>query len=163
MRAMRDAIEVVDERNVPLCIMPQKTVLRRFLRHRKAALLIRDARGRALLTMYPDRGWGFTTFCAVRAGFAVEEEAQELLYNFRQSSSRLFLLGINPPCPENGMAFISIFEAELPAAVLEEAARDMEQHLLVDYDELKGLNTHSRELLSPFLHVSMQRGYVRPR
>lgn len=35
--------------------------------------------------------------------------------------------------------------------------------MLLDYDELKGLGAHFGDLLSPFMRVAVQGGYVRPR
>ena len=58
-------LEVVDERNTPLCVMAEKDVLRQRLRHRAVALLIRDSAGRALLTFRAGRGWGFSSFAFV--------------------------------------------------------------------------------------------------
>ena len=48
-------LEVVDERNTPLCVMAEKDVLRQRLRHRAVALLIRvsDAARRPASTPAP--------------------------------------------------------------------------------------------------------------
>ena len=43
------------------------------------------------------------------------------------------------------------------------AVRDPDLHMLVDYDELRGMGTHFSELLSPFLRTVLQAGLMRPR
>lgn len=157
-------LEVVDKRNTPLCIMAEKDVLRQRLHHRAVALLIRDSAGRALLTFRPERGWGFSSFALVRAGQAFETRALNLLReDWREEGGRLSPLGLCPPCPESRQAFVALFEARLPAALAVQKALDPERNMLLDYDELKGLRAHFDDLLSPFMRVAVQGGYVRPR
>ena len=51
----------------------------------------------------------------------------------------------------------------LPAALAAQKALDPDRNMLLDYDELKGLRAHFDDLLSPFMRVAVQGGYVRPR
>lgn len=157
-------LEVVDEHNTPLCVMAAKDALRLRLRHRAVALLIRDSAGRALLTFRAGRGWGFSSFAIVSAGQAFETQARSMLReDWREKDGRLWPLGICPPCPESRQAFVALFEARLPAALAAQKALDPERGMLLDYDELKGLRAHFDDLLSPFMRVAVQGGYVRPR
>mgnify|MGYP000016048552 CR=1 FL=1 len=157
-------LEVVDERNTPLCVMAEKDVLRQRLRHRAVALLIRDSAGRALLTFRAGRGWGFSSFALVRAGQAFEARARAMLReDWREEGGRLLSLGFCPPCPESRQAFVALFEARLPTALAAQKALDPDRNMLLDYDELKGLRAHFDDLLSPFMRVAVQGGYVRPR
>ncbi|WP_291448889.1 NUDIX hydrolase [Desulfovibrio sp.] len=157
-------LEVVDGRNTPLCIMAEKDVLRQRLRHRATALLIRDSAGRALLSFREGRGWGFSSFDMVRAGQSFEACARGMLQeNWGEPGGRLLPLGLCPPCRESRQAFVALFEARLPAALAAQKALDPDRSMLLDYDELKGLGAHFGDLLSPFMRVAVQGGYVRPR
>ncbi len=156
-------LEVVDRHNAPLCIMSREDVLRQRLRHRATALLIRDSTGRALLTFRPGLGWGFSSFGLVQAGQSFEDRARSLLRDdWDRASSRLLPLGLCPPHAESRQAFVTIFEARLPAVLAAEKIFDPDRHMLLDYDELKGLSAHFTDLLSPFLRIAAQRGYLRP-
>ncbi|MGE9985883.1 NUDIX hydrolase [Desulfovibrio sp. SGI.169] len=157
-------LEVVDKRNTPLCVMAERDVLRQRLRHRAVALLIRDSVGRALLTFRAGLGWGFSSFALVSAGQAAETLARGMLREeWREEGGRLSPLGLCPPRPESRQAFVALFEARLPAALAAQKALDPERNMLLDYDELKGLRAHFADLLSPFMRVAIQGGYVRPR
>lgn len=138
-------------------------VLRQRLRHRATALLIRDSTGRALLTFRQGLGWGFSSFELVRAGESFEERARAMLRtDWGRENSRIMPLGLCPPHTESRQAFVAIFEARLPAVLAAEKIFDPDRHMLLDYDELKGLSAHFKELLSPFLRIAVQGGYVRP-
>ena len=51
----------------------------------------------------------------------------------------------------------------MPVSLASTAVRDPDLHMLVDYDELRGMGTHFGELLSPFLRTVLQAGLMRPR
>ena len=51
----------------------------------------------------------------------------------------------------------------MPVSLASTAVRDPDLHMLVDYDELRGIGTHFGELLSPFMRSVVQAGLVRPR
>lgn len=156
-------LEVVDKHNAPLCILSWGDVLRQRLRHRAAALLIRDSTGRALLTFRQGLGWGFSSFGIVQAGQSFGDQARAMLRDdWGRDCSRMLPLGLCPPHPESRQAFVAIFEARLPAVLAAEKIFDPDRHMLLDYDELKGLSAHFKELLSPFLRIAVQGGYVRP-
>ena len=80
-----------------------------------------------------------------------------------EQGGRLLSLGLCPPCRESRQAFVALFEARLPAALAVQKALDPDRSMLLDYDELKGLGAHFGDLLSPFMRVAVQGGYVRPR
>lgn len=156
-------LEVVDKHNTPLCIMSSGDVLRQRLRHRATALLIRDSTGRALLTFRQGLGWGFSSFGLVQAGQSFEERARSLLHDdWGRESSRILPLGLCYPHAESRQAFVAIFEARLPAVLAAEKIFDPDRHMLLDYDELKGVSAHFKDLLSPFLRIAVQGGHVRP-
>ena len=71
--------------------------------------------------------------------------------------------------PASGTAVMGVVKADayghglLPAALAAQKALDPDRNMLLDYDELKGLRAHFDDLLSPFMRVAVQGGYVRPR
>lgn len=148
---------------MPLCVMKYEDVLRQQLLHRAVALLVRDRKGRALLTQRQNYGWGMSSFGRLRAGISSESKAQEMLLKDLRQSGPVLQLGIAQPGMESLNCFVYLFEARVSAAVADEAVRNADNHMLVDYDELRGLGTHFGELLSPFLRMLVQKGLVRPR
>lgn len=72
-------LEVVDKSNTPVCLLHAASVLRQGLPHRAVALLLRDKNSRALLTFWPELGWGFSAYARVPAGQAFEDCARDLL------------------------------------------------------------------------------------
>ena len=148
---------------MPLCIMRGEDILRQNLRHRAVGLLVRDRLGRALLTFRPGHGWGFSSFGRLPAGQSNEHKARELLEQDWNHEGRVLFLGISAPGPENFNAFVALYESRIPTSEAAAAVRDPDRHLLVDYDELRGLGAHFGDLLSPFLRQAVQAGLVRPR
>ncbi|MDR2851184.1 MAG: NUDIX hydrolase [Desulfovibrio sp.] len=157
------ALEVVDSRNTPICIMNSREVARQGLRHRMVALILRDTAKRMLLSCHTETtAYNFSSFAPVYAGQSYEACAQNILQNeWSITSKRLLFFGIYPPCPENRHTFTAIFEVRLRTAQTEAIAQNMERHLLLDHDELKGLTVHCKELLAPFIRVALQNGYIR--
>lgn len=154
------SLEVVDCHNIPLCIMPKEDVLRQHLPHRTVVLLVRDRFGRALLTL-SDKGWGFSSYGHVPAGMACESYAQELLdQEWGQEGGRLACLGFMPPSTENGQTFLHLYTACLPRSVINSRVAARDRHLLVDRDELQGLEAHFEELLSPIMRAAIVGGHL---
>ncbi|BAV91780.1 NUDIX hydrolase [Candidatus Desulfovibrio trichonymphae] len=163
LRQTQRRVEIVDSRNMPIGIMDYKNVLHQRLPHRTVALLLRDACGRVLLTLQPQSGWSFSSFSHVPAGQSAETRATTTLHdNWNLRSSRIVPIGIFPPCMENRQSFTTFFEARLSAVTAAELAVSTEHHLLLDYDELKGMNTHFKDMLTPYMRIIIQNGYIRP-
>ena len=158
----QDLLEVVDANNTPLCIMNARDVQLQQLPYRAVGLLARDRSGRTLLSRRPGIGWGISSFSRLRAGHAHEQLARELLRADWRQEGQVLPLGLLPPGPALH-AFIYLYEARIPAWLAADAARDAGNHMLVDYDELRGLGTHFGDLLSPVLRSAVQAGLVRPR
>lgn len=154
------SLEVVDSYNTPLCVMAKEDVLRQRLPHRTVALLVCDRTGRALLTL-SDQGWGFSSYGHVAAGMACESFAQELLLqDWGQEGARLASLGCLPPVEENDQTFLHLYTARLPRSVMNARAAVRDKHLLVDQDELQGLQTHFGDLLSPIMRAAIAGGHL---
>lgn len=158
-----DFLEVVDKNNLPLCVMRTQDVLRQGLRHRAVGLLVRDRRGRALLTHREGRGWGISSFELLPAGQSAESKARELFLKDWEHEGRMLPMGVSPAGAESSHAFVTLYEGRMPALLAEAAVRDRDRQMLVDYDELRGLGVHFGDLLSPFLRTVVQSGLMRPR
>ena len=158
-----DLLEVVDKNNTPLCVMRKEDVLRQGLHHRAVGLLVRDRLGRALLTHRPGLGWGISSIGRLPAGQSSERRAQQLFFDDWGHDGRILPLGVSAPGPESFNAFVELYEGRMPVSLASTAVRDPDRHMLVDYDELRGISTHFGELLSPFMRSVVQAGLVRPR
>lgn len=156
-------LEVVDKNNVPLCVMRTQDVLRQGLRHRAVGLLVRDPRGRALLTRREGLGWGISSFELLPAGQSSEIRAHEMFRRDWAHEGRILPMGISHAGAESRHAFVTLYEGRMPASLAEAAVRDRDRQMLVDYDELRGLGVHFGDLLSPFLRAVVQSGLMRPR
>ncbi|WP_072311733.1 MULTISPECIES: NUDIX hydrolase [Desulfovibrio] len=156
------SLEVVDNENRPLCIMPDEDVIRQRLPHRAVALLVSDRNGQALLTR-SSQGWCFSSHGRVPAGMACEYRVREILLNdWGYEGKQISALGLIAPGLENAMTFLHLFTARLPRTIIAAKAADRDRHLLVDRDELKGLGTHFADLLSPLMRTAIQRQYLFP-
>ncbi|MDR3320370.1 MAG: NUDIX hydrolase [Desulfovibrio sp.] len=158
----RNSIEIVDSRNTPLGIMDYGDVTRQRLIHRTVAVLLRDSIGRFLLSFQAGSGWTFSSIAPVPAGLSCETCAINTLRKRWNLDTRIQPIGLYPPCVENQQSFVAVFEARLPTEMAAELTIELERHLLLDYDELKGLNTHFNDMLMPYMRIALQNGYIRP-
>ena len=158
----RSGIEIVDARNRPIGVMPYGSVVRQRLRYRSVAMLLRDSAGRFLLSFQKGSGWNFSFIAPVLAGQAYETCAALTLRKQWDIQGRMLSIGLLPPCEENGNCFVAIFEARLPQVMIPGLTGEPERHLLLSYDELRGLNTHFNDMLTPYVRIVLQNGYIRP-
>lgn len=133
-------LEVLDQSGRTLCVLPARDVLRQKLRHRSVAIILRDGRGRLLLTGSPATGWSFSAAAALPAWESGESHAEKLAgLAWPGCRGRFHLIGSCQPCPENGNALAMIFELHVTPVWLDHLAADREKHLLLDHDSLRGL------------------------
>lgn len=149
-------LEVMDDDNTPLCLMPDQTVMRQKLRHRRVALLLGERTGKYLLTYRNADGWGLSSVDVLPAGRSCIHRAEELLLRDWSHEGRLRRYGTLPACPETGFAIVEVFGAKLPASLTGFALRTPDRHMLADPQELHGLDTHFGDLLSPLLRMTIQ-------
>ncbi|MDR3358244.1 MAG: NUDIX hydrolase [Desulfovibrio sp.] len=159
---IRNGVEIVDARNRPLGVMNHENIVSQHLLHRSIAILLRDAAGRFLLSFQKKSGWGFSSVAPVPAGQSCATCAAKTLHRHWGLQTRILPVGVYPPCGENGHSFVAVFESRLPLAAVMALTDTPERHLLLDYDELKGLDAHFGDMLSPYMRVVLQNGYIRP-
>lgn len=157
--------EVVDETDTPFCLIPEASLLRQGLRHRAVALLLRDPTGRTLLRPHPQNGWEFSSLALPRAMEASEDCCRRLLvtdWDLGTASARL--LRRADACAETGMAFLTLFEARISAAMAGTLAAPgvmaPEGLPLLDGIELAGLARQEAPLLSPLLRHAVLSGWL---
>jgi len=160
-------VEIVDDQDRPLGVMPLAEARRQALFHRTVLVLVYDARGRVFLqkrartkTLYPGR-WDLSAAGPVLAGESCEDAA---LRGLRQElgigGALLTRLGKAPACPETGYGFTTLFAAgACPGPLLPDPA-EIEDGLFVDRDELDALAASFREMLTPTLVSFWERDMV---
>lgn len=154
-------MEIVDGHDRPLCLMSVREALHQRLYHRAVALLLRDNSGRSLLKLRTGQGWDFSSYTLLAAGQANECAARSLLrQDWQQKDRRLTRLGTCPPETDISIAFTTVFAAYIPAALLTHLATDQNQYLLLDREELEGVEHQLGDVLSPLLRQSLRAGLL---
>ncbi len=160
-------LEITDERDRPLMVMPIAEARRQTLRHRVVLVMLHDAEGRVYLQkrgankhLYPGR-WDLSATGHVRAGESREDAAlRELREELDIAAVRLIRRAEIPATEETGFAHITLFAAgpagETPRPNPDEVADGM----FVDADELGALLEHFRDMLTPALIWATERGDV---
>lgn len=142
--------EVVDHKGRVLCLLPPVTILEQRLPHKSLAVLLIDNQGRKLLSRNPQRGFGFTAADILYAGNSVEEQCAAM-FEPREIGD-LALIGVHPPCQENGHAFTHIFQARDHG----EESMDL---LAVDRGEFNALLAYGYEI-EPFFKSLVLSGWL---
>lgn len=142
-------LEVVDARNRPLCRLAAPLVREQRLVHREVCLLVRAGGG--ILLAKSAEGWDVFAREAVPAGASIRDSAEHLARLSELDHCRLRELGLLPPCPATGQAFVSLFSVQVTPSRLRLLAEDAATRLLLDRAELSGLALHGGDLLSPLL------------
>ena len=157
-------LEVVDNKDRPLLIMPGEQALNQHLPHRKVRVALRDTKGRLLLVRpsLADGSAGQWTLpgTRTRAGESREDAALRALaeiLGITQTEVRGTERREPSPACSGKTAFFT--------ATLEEGAARMQtvgegEVLFVDNDELQGLATHFPDLLMRELVQSIESGYL---
>lgn len=139
--------EVLDNDGHPLCLMRAGDIIGQKLFHKSVGLIMRDNKGRALLSWRPEQGFGFSSYGLVPAGLGTEEYALELLRE-EWSRENLGKRRDVAPCKENNNSHIVIYEAPISHAAAENIAAEQEKYLLADDIELASL-IRMEEIISP--------------
>lgn len=160
-------LEITDERDRPLMVMPIAQARRQPLRHRVVLVMLHDAEGRVYLQkraatkhLHPGR-WDLSATGHVQAGESREDAAlRELREELGITAGRLIRRAEIPATEATGYAHITLFAAgpvgEAPQPNPEEVADGM----FVDADELDALLEHFRDMLTPALIWATERGDV---
>lgn len=138
--------EVLDNAGSPLCLMRAGDIIRQNLLHKSVGLLLRDNKGRSLLSWRPE-GFGFSSFGLVPAGLGIEEYALALLRN-EWGRENLGRRREAAPRKETNNSRTVIYEAPVLAAAAENIAAEREKYLLADDIEVAAL-IRMGEIIAP--------------
>ncbi len=164
-----ELVEVVDELDLPLCLMSLSEVHRQSLPHRSVLVLLYDIQGRLYLqkrsarkALYPGR-LDISATGHVRGGESREAAAlRELREELGVRGKNLRLLREVPAGPDTGWEFVSLYTA---GRVTEEPTPDgdeVESGLFVEPAELDYLTQHYRDTLTPGLVHFWESGLLFP-
>lgn len=142
-------LEVVDAHNRPFCRLAAPLVREQRLVHREICLLVQS--GSHVLLAAGPQGWDFFARAPVAAGVSLLESAEALAGTQGLASCRLRELGVLPPCPATGQAFVSLFALRVAPSRMCLLAEDASTRLLLDQEEFRGLARYGGELLSPLV------------
>lgn len=151
-------IDVVDERNRPLAVMPIDAVHAQALMHRAVVVLVYDAAGKVFLqrrsqskSRFPGR-WDMSATGHVTAGESSDDAAaRELREELGLTVPRLRLVSRVGPGPATGWEFVSIYTAGIVADPPLPNPQEVEGGCFVDRAELGCMVEGFRELLTPAL------------
>jgi isopentenyldiphosphate isomerase len=163
----REWLEVVDEANQPLAVMPREEVHNLALPHRSVLVLLYDARNKLYLQKRRhDREshpgcWDLSATGHVRAGESRLEAARRELYEeLRVEAGKLHWVLEMPGSPDTGYEFITLFRTgpcrRMPDPNPEEVASGM----FLERHEVGFLVRHYRHLLTPGLVTSWNKGLL---
>lgn len=162
-------MDVVDERDRPLAVLPLSEVRRQSLRHRAILVLFYNPdnklylqRRRSTKILYPGR-WDLSATGHVQAGEAREEAAiRELREELGVSVESLTFWRALPATPDTGYAFLTIFSAGRRPETPRPNPDEISEGLFVDRDELAWLAAEYRESLTPGLVYCWEQGLIFP-
>ncbi len=164
-----ELVEVVDENDNPILVMPVASVHAQRLRHRVVLTLLHDAEGRIYLqrraktkTLYPGR-WDLSSTGHVLAGESREHAAlRELNEELRVFPGKVTQIVHIPASAETDHASITLFAARLGGEMPCPNPEEVSEGLFVDPDELASMMTHFRDLLTPALLWAAENHYIFP-
>jgi isopentenyl-diphosphate delta-isomerase len=167
-QVFRDKVEVVDDNDMPLCILPLGEAKKQSLNHRYVVLFISDGKGKILLRkrdadaeLYPER-WDVSLSGHVRAGESRSEAAsRRLRREMGVRGNRLVLRHEIPASSSNNYRFTTIFSTI--CSIDDPGIRDlmnMGVAMFVDQDEAESLALNCRESLTPGLVDFIEKGLV---
>ena len=164
-----ELVEVVDDRDRPLCLMPLPEVHRQSLAHRSVLVLLYDPLGRLYLqkrsarkALYPGR-LDLSATGHVRGGESREAAAlRELREELGISPKGLRLLRELPAGPDTDWEFVSLYSAGRVAEPPVPDGDEVESGLFVEPAELGHLADAYRDMLTPGLVHFWESGLLFP-
>lgn len=164
-----ELVDVVDEDDRPLAIMPLQEAHKQGLRHRAVFVLLYNNENKIYLQrrskkkqLYPGR-WDLSATGHVQSGESREGAAlRELHEELGISLEKLQLRHQLRASAETDWEFITIFNAGRVAAPPLPNKAEVEDGAFHDPDELAFLVEHFREMLTPALLYAFERNLVFP-
>lgn len=164
-----ESVEIVDERNRPLCVLSLSEARRQSLCHRAVLVLLFNPGNKVYLKkrspqkeLYPGR-LDLSITGHVRVGESREEAAIRAL----REGLGIYADGIDPLMeisagPETGLGFVTFFSLDCRGRAINSDAWGTDCGLFVDKGELDYLAENFREMLTPRLIYFWKRSLVFP-
>ncbi|NJB66791.1 isopentenyl-diphosphate delta-isomerase [Desulfobaculum xiamenense] len=166
---MTDPVEVVDDSDNPLCVLPLTDAARQTLRHRAVLVLVYDHEGRLYLqkrsgskSLFPGR-WDLSATGHVKAHESREDAAiRELREELGIRVAGLRLLHEVEACPTTGFAFVTLYSAGRVTGPILTNPDEISDGMYVDREELALLVRDFRDRLTPGLVHFWELGLLFP-
>jgi len=164
-----ELVEVVDDNDRPLCLMPLSEVHRQSLPHRSVLVLLYDAHGRLYLqkrsarkALYPGR-LDLSASGHVRSGEAREDAAlRELREDLGIRAKRLRVMAKVPAGPDTSWEFVTLYTAGRVSEPPAPDGKEVESGIFVEPTEMDYLARNHRDMLTPGLVHFWESGLLFP-
>lgn len=162
-----DLVEVVDDTNRPLAVLPKDLVHRQLLKHRSVQVLVFNTEKKIYLQkrnqykrFYPGR-WDVSARTHPRVGESSVEAAHRTLKDKLQldMESPQFLREL-PACPETGFEHVTIFAVTKNTHPIVPNLDEVSEGYYYSNEELTCLIKEFRELLTPNLVTLWEAGLL---
>ena len=163
----RRLVEVVDDRNRPLAVLPKDLVHRQLLRHRSVQVLVFNTekkiylqRRHQLKQFFPGR-WDVSARTHLRVGEAAHDAALRILREELQLEVDTPQLARTlPSCPETGFEQVSIYVVSRNTLPIIPNTEEVSEGYYFSREELTCLIKEFKELLTPNLVTLWEAGLL---
>lgn len=153
-------VEVLDNENKPLLIMPQHQAVRHNLRHRGVAVCLRNLTGHIFLHQRPvseahGGQWNLAASGRVLAGESCYAAAERRLEEeLGITGLQLFETTAIPASPATGNVAVALF-----ATMKTSAIPKAQEGIFVDREELRAILRNFPHMVTPLLHAAVPHLY----
>ncbi len=164
-----ELVEVVDQQDQPIAVLPLHEVHKQSLRHRSVMVLLYNQQGKVFLqkrgyakALFPGR-WDISASGHVQAGESSEDAAlRELQQKLGIQVDSLRLKQRLEAGPNTGWEFVSLYSAGKVDRQPVPAPLELAGGYFVDEQELESLVINFRDLLTPGLAYFWENGLIFP-
>ena len=160
------AIEVMDDANRPLAVLPKEVVHRQMLKHRSVQILIFDGDKKVYLQKRTERKryfpgrWDVSARSHPSVGESAFDAAARALYNeLNLEVESLNYMRELPSCPETGFEHVTLFSLKITHPIQPNPAQVSEGYFF-SREEVTCLVKEFRELLTPNLVTLWETGLL---
>ncbi|MDR2892363.1 MAG: NUDIX domain-containing protein [Deltaproteobacteria bacterium] len=158
-----ETLEVLDENNAPLLLMPRKAATRQNLRLKVVLIVVRNKEGKIYVHQRSHRkstyggSWGVSAAGYVKAGESFEDAAlRELAEELSVTSVNLTLAAITKPSPATDNSLVALFISNPAQVLIVPDPEEIAGGMFIDRDELEAMLRDLPELIAPSLSWAAQ-------
>lgn len=169
MHDNNELVEIVDDNNRPLAVLPKELAHRQLLKHRSVQVLVFDIEKKLYLQkrntnklFFPGR-WDVSARTHPRVGESTQDAALRVLHDELQLDveSPQFLRTL-PACPETGFEHVTMFAVLKNTQPIVPNINEVSEGYYFSREELTCLVKEFRELLTPNLVTLWETGMLTP-